>query len=1494
MATFTGQAATNNTFIGSAAADTFLFAAADLTALDTLTGGGGADLLQLTTAGLLAIDALAGMTGIATVQLAAGANSLTFLNNNLTGVTGARITVFGASGADTIDASGLTGVNAVDIRSGAGLDVLKGGSGADTFRFAAADLAGDTVIGGAGADVLVISTAGVLGATALSGVIGVETISLTAGTNGVTLVNGNLTGLGGARIKVIGTSGADTLDGSGLTGTNAAIFLAGSGLDVLRGGAGADVFRFAAADIAGDTVVGGAGSDTLEISTAGLLGAAALSGVSGVETITLADGTNSLTLLNSNMTGVAGSRITVQGNSGADTIDASGVTDSSASVLFNSGAGLDVLRGGAGADTFRLAATDLAGDTVAGGAGSDTLQISTAGVLSNTALSGVSGVETISLTAGTNGLTVLNSNMADVSGSIITIFGASGADTIDGSGLTGANALDIRSGAGLDVLKGGSGADTFRFAAADLAGDTVVGGAGGDILVISTAGVLGAAALSGVSGVETISLTAGTNGLTLVDGNLAGLGGARINVIGTSGADTLDGSGLTGTNAAIFMTGSGLDVLRGGAGADVFRFDAAELAGDTVVGGAGSDTLEITSAGVLGAAALSGVSGVERINLATGTNSLKLLDSNLTGLASSQITVQGNSGADTIDASGLTSTTSSVLFNSGAGIDVLKGGAGADVFRFAATDLSGDTISGGAEVDRLEITTAGTITAAAIAGMTGVETIALTFGTNSIALTNSNFTDAEGGAIDIFGASGNDTIDGSAVTGDNSLAFYAGSGQDTLLGGAGNDLFVFDAINLTGDTISGGGGDDTLILQTRGSTVANGLTQMTGVENVTLSARGNGVTLVDGNFTGVAGRVISVTGGAGNDTVDASRLGAANGVTIAAGGGNDQLKGGAGADVFIFTGTNLTDADIVDGGAGADVLRFDRTTSLLGNSIRNVENLTYTGVGNLAMTISDANASRLSSIGAAAADGFTQTFTIQLSNGSTTDLSRIAMNNRDAADKIVVVSTGGDTAVTLSREISGFTGSADKDTLSGYYRNGAVINGGGGDDRLAYDPAATGIRLDGGEGNDTLVLQDQVGRSVYLDGEYGLIYNPNDGSYSFGFNPNQIIYYYYDRFPDNEPYLNFVTNFENIDASATTTGVDISGRSDVSSYLIGGSGSDSIYGSAGATILGGLGSDFLESDGSARYLVRNTAEANDDYFGFGTLHLLGDTDLRGANVMSNVLLLAAGTVTGMSVTAVNADLSASIYAWQLPYLPYFVLSGNATFANTTETLTIYLDEYPSDFSAFNFQNWSGNDHLEIVGLDSNDDTIIGSSGKDVISGLGGADNINGQGGDDVINGEAGNDRIFGGFGADQLTGGSGQDTFVWNAKQEGGDRINDFTRGQDKLAFDSSAFMVDGVFGNLVIDTVSSADNLGMADLFVAGTTLSSAAQVRSYINNENSVTPHGMFIIAVNSAGNNILYYTSDASTTADTGLDKAVYQIADLGMGTITSDIMLDLLFV
>lgn len=480
MTNFTGIAGRLNRYIGTAGADSFRFAAADLDG-DTLSGLGGQDLLHITSSGFIAPTALANMSGIESIALAPGGNSLFLSNANFVDVTGARITVFGGSGGDYIDASGLSAANSVDFRSGGGVDNLRGGAGADVFRFSAADLNGDILIGGAGVDQLVMRSAGTLGSDALNNMSGIETIVLAAGANAITIRDGNLLNVAGGRITVFGSSGNDEVYASSLGSANSVVINSQGGLDVLQAGAGNDLFRFKAADLSGDRVNGGSGVDTLQVSTAGTLTAAALQFVWGVEIIALAAGTNSLTLGNLNVgSGLEAWHLNVRGNSGADTIDGSGLTNTSTGVLFESGGGLDVLSGGAAGDIFRFGADNLSGDTLTGGGGTDTLQLSAAGDVSAAELAQMSGVEAVSLLVGGISLALSDDNFVGVTGGIITVTGSSGADTVSAADLTGPSAVSVVAGAGSDAMTGGSGADVLEGGAG---ADTMTGGGNADWFV---------------------------------------------------------------------------------------------------------------------------------------------------------------------------------------------------------------------------------------------------------------------------------------------------------------------------------------------------------------------------------------------------------------------------------------------------------------------------------------------------------------------------------------------------------------------------------------------------------------------------------------------------------------------------------------------------------------------------------------------------------------------------------------------------------------------------------------------------------------------------------------------------------------------------------------------------------------------------------------------------------------------------------------------------
>ncbi|BAQ65986.1 calcium-binding protein [Geminocystis sp. NIES-3709] len=97
------------------------------------------------------------------------------------------------------------------------------------------------------------------------------------------------------------------------------------------------------------------------------------------------------------------------------------------------------------------------------------------------------------------------------------------------------------------------------------------------------------------------------------------------------------------------------------------------------------------------------------------------------------------------------------------------------------------------------------------------------------------------------------------------------------------------------------------------------------------------------------------------------------------------------------------------------------------------------------------------------------------------------------------------------------------------------------------------------------------------------------------------------------------------------------------------------------------------------------------------------------------------------------------------------------------------------------------------------DKIFGRAGHDYLNGgkgiSSGNDYLDGGTGDDTVVGDHGSDILVGGEGDDLLAGGVGGvagdsslDWFVWTNPNEIGDRVQDFTKGLDKVVLNASTF----------------------------------------------------------------------------------------------------------
>ncbi|MEM9803962.1 MAG: CHAT domain-containing protein, partial [Cyanobacteria bacterium P01_D01_bin.56] len=351
----------------------------------------------------------------------------------------------------------------------------------------------------------------------------------------------------------------------------------------------------------------------------------------------------------------------------------------------------------------------------------------------------------------------------------------------------------------------------------------------------------------------------------------------------------------------------------------------------------------------------------------------------IVGNATTNDTLQGFTGNDTVELSGINAGTfNGIAF---ANIENLEGNGGDDNFTFANGAAISGTIDGGTGNNTLDYSayiTDVTIsledgTAPGTGGISNIQSIIGGGGTNAIQGTNGNdvitLTNVATGSINNIDFQGFDSV----AAGDGNDRFLVNDGSwNQLDGGAGNDTLDYsgnpngitiDLLNQTTDDVAlfsgienfqGSNGVDTLlstngddaIAITANNTGTLGTQTFSDIENI--DARGGNDTISFNDGASITG---SFTGGNGNDTINYNNyitdltIDLQTRQTTGIDGGFNTVEsfiGGNGNDTFRLD--DINPIQTIDGGAGDNTLLGSNTDSIW--SLTDVNTGNGPGVGN--------------------------------------------------------------------------------------------------------------------------------------------------------------------------------------------------------------------------------------------------------------------------------------------------------------------------------------------------------------------------------------------------------------------------------------------------------------------------------------------------------------------------------------------------------------------
>lgn len=577
-------------------------------------------------------------------------------------------------------------------------------------------------------------------------------------------------------------------------------------------------------------------------------------------------------------------------------------------------------------------------DNLNGGFGTDTLNVVDTNVIATVASVTVKNIEVVNVTGasdvtmdtssweGVQNLNVISSGVVDLTADTATTVAVTNGtdDTVDVTG--GGGVLSIETGAAAITASAAANA----FTSAVISGGTTVAisdksgaaaGIGSTLTTASISGQTGLATLTG-KGLTTVNLAsnAGTGSATIVNataehtltlGVNAVTGGVAI-TDATATAVVINATGAKSTTASnINLTAVLAETLTVNTAAALTltttSLAAADVLESLVVTGAGSFTGD-----------LSGIASLETANASasTGANSVTV-DGTVTAYT-------GGAGVDTVTLV----VTATEAISGGAGsadVLVLNGTAAVAQIGTKATDF---------EVLQLGAAANGSYVATGFSKLvTGAVAAASTF-TGVAANTTLTVNAAPGFATGVtyLDATGSADVMNLIVTNTATIA------ANTITAAG------IETINVTATDSSATAADaqHTLTLATASATTVNvggnaGLTLSNAAAvlvaafdasaNTSVAASGFGVSYTSANVTGN----VTLTGGTGDDILNASATIVTKVATINAGTGADTVVGGLGADVInagagndIVTGGGK--GDTLTGGTGNDVFKYLLTT----------------------------------------------------------------------------------------------------------------------------------------------------------------------------------------------------------------------------------------------------------------------------------------------------------------------------------------------------------------------------------------------------------------------------------------------------------------------------------------------------------------------------------------------------------------------------------------